>query len=490
MTMDRGQLLTLINGIRDTRVLCLGDVMLDRFVYGSVDRISPEAPIPVLRIRREAVMPGGAGNVARNLAALGAKVHLVAAVGDDEAGRQLMDEMSKTPGISHSLVAAAGRPTTVKTRFIAGSQQMLRADRETTEPIDWETRHRVLNAAGMALAECDALILSDYGKGVVCPEITTHLIAAARKAGKPVVVDPKGTDYSRYAGATVLTPNRKELAEATRMPVGSDDDITEAARRLMDDFDTMAVVVTRSQDGMTVVTFEGGVTHLKAEAREVFDVSGAGDTVAAVLAATTGSNADIVNAAMLANVAAGIVVGKVGTAVVYAAELLNTLLKREIPGPKSKILSLDQALNHVAAWRAQGFRIGFTNGCFDLLHPGHVSLFNQARAACDRLVVGVNTDASVQRLKGPERPVQNEAARMTVLAALEPVDLVVPFGEDTPIRLIEAILPDVLVKGKDYKRDEVVGAGVVEGHGGRVILADLEPGHSTTATLARINGNG
>ena len=464
-------LAALVPKLAGARVAVVGDVMLDRFVYGEVDRISPEAPIPVLRIARESAMLGGAGNVVRNLAAIGAKPHIVSVVGDDEAGREIA-ELLRRDSIPATLTTEAGRRTTVKMRYVAGGQQLLRADRETEAHV----------AKLGALPTADAVVVSDYGKGVVTPEVVQRLVAATA----PVVVDPKGADWSRYRGAALITPNRRELAEASRMATGTDAEIVAAARHMIASAGIGAVLATRGAEGMTLVTARDA-THLPAQAREVFDVSGAGDTVVAVLAAGFAAGIAPTDAAQIANVAAGIVVGRSGTAVAYAEEIVAAL--REAGG--TKLAGRAQALERVADWRRRGLKVGFTNGCFDLIHPGHVSLLAQARAACDRLVVALNSDASVQRLKGKGRPVQDAAARAAVLSSLADVDLVVAFGDesrenDTPIALIEAIKPDVLVKGADYTEDRVVGADIVRAYGGKVLLAELTPGQSTTATIARM----
>lgn len=472
--------------LKGTPVLCVGDAMLDRFVYGSVDRISPEAPIPVLLVEHETAMLGGAGNVVRNLVALGAAPAFVSVVGDDAAGREITRLVGEHCEIDPCIVVETGRQTTIKTRFFASSQQLLRSDRETRSALTEASRDQVIARADRLIGDVAAVVLSDYGKGVLAPPVAGELIARARAKGKPVIVDPKGTDYARYRGATVLTPNRKELAEATKMPVDSDDAIVAAARHLIDACGVEAVLVTRSQDGMTLVTGSGEVDHLPAEAREVFDVSGAGDTVIATLAAAVGAGASLADAARVANVAAGIVVAKVGTAVAYASELVSALHHDDLVSGETKIRSLEGAGEVVERWRRKGLKVGFTNGCFDLLHPGHVSLLAQSKAACDRLVVGLNSDSSVARLKGPARPVQSEAARATVLASLASVDLVVIFAEDTPLRVIEALKPDVLVKGADYTVDTVVGAAEVMGWGGKVVLADLVQGQSTTNTIRKL----
>jgi D-beta-D-heptose 7-phosphate kinase/D-beta-D-heptose 1-phosphate adenosyltransferase len=330
------------------------------------------------------------------------------------------------------------------------------------------------------------MVLSDYGKGVLSSEALRGVIATARTYARPVVVDPKGRDFARYRGASLVTPNKRELAEATGMPTDSDVAVVAAARRVIDTCGIENVLVTRGDQGVTLVLGRGESIHIPAKPRAVFDVSGAGDTVAAVMAVACAAGVTWPEAARLANAAGGVVVGKLGTAVARADEVVAALHAQDLMTGEDKIATLPSALDRIAAWRESGLRIGFTNGCFDLVHPGHVSLLAQARGACDRLVVGLNSDSSVRRLKGEGRPVQSEAARAQVLASLGAVDLVVIFAEETPVRLIEAIRPDVLVKGADYRRDQVVGADIVESYGGRVLLAEILPGHSTTATLARL----
>ncbi len=472
--------------LAQARVLCIGDLMLDRFVYGHVDRVSPEAPIPVVSVERELAMLGGAGNVVRNLVALGVETCFISVIGDDQAGREVTQLVGAEPRLEPHLLIEPHRRTTIKTRYLAGSQQLLRADRETVTPVAAPIRDQLVRRAEEALRDHSVMVLSDYGKGVLGAEDTAALIAAARAKGAQIVIDPKGRDYARYAGASLLTPNRRELMEATGLPTGTDDEVVAAGRALFARCAVDALLVTRSDDGMTLIVRDGVALHLPAEAREVFDVSGAGDTVVATLAAALGGGVPLPEASMLANVAAGIVVGKVGTAVIHAAEIVTALQTQDLAHGESKVMTLPAAMERIAGWRAQGLKIGFTNGVFDLLHPGHVSLLAQARAQCDRLVVGLNSDASVKRLKGPARPIQAETARAVVLASLGHVDAVVIFAEDTPLGLIEAIRPDVLVKGADYKLAEVVGAEVVQRYGGRVYLAKLAAGHSTTDTIARM----
>jgi len=487
MSMDRSRLIPLVEAIEGTHVLVIGDIMLDRFVSGEVDRISPEAPIPILRVTEETRMPGGAGNVVRNLAALGANVTFVGVAGEDSAGRELIEALSENPLVEARLVIDPSRTTTIKIRYLAGNQQMMRADWETDPVMNADIADQLLEAAIRSLGDCGAVVLSDYDKGVLADGRAAKIITAAKAAGVPVIVDPKGEGYDRYTGADLITPNRKELEQASMLSCRDGDALKTAAASLITRHALGGLLVTQSADGMTLVSPDGTAHHMAAETREVFDVSGAGDTVVACVAAMIGAGAAPRDAACVANTAAGIVVAKVGTAVAYAAEVIAALHHRDISDAEAKVLTDSQAVDRIARWRRQGFKVGFTNGCFDLLHPGHVSLLHQARQACDRLIVGLNSDASVKRLKGEERPVQNEAARSAVLASLASVDLVVIFGEDTPYELINRLRPDVLVKGADYKVDDVVGADLVMGWGGEVVLADLKAGFSTTATIERLN---
>lgn len=484
---DRSRLIPMVEKIDDTHVVVVGDAMLDRFVSGEVERISPEAPIPVLRVTNESSMPGGAGNVVRNLAALGARVTFIGICGDDVAGTELRQALGENPRVNVNLISDPSRPTSIKVRYLAGNQQMLRADWEATKELSPAVAADLLAAAVAAVADCDAVVLSDYDKGVLGDGRAAAVIEAAHVAGGAVIADPKGEDFSRYQGADLITPNRKELELAAKVRATDDAQITAAAAGLIKAHGLGAMLVTRSADGMTLVGRDGKIHHLAAESREVFDVSGAGDTVVAAVAAMIAAGADARDAAAVANVAAGIVVAKVGTAVAYASEVIASLHHQDISDAEAKVLTDAEAADRIALWHRQGLKVGFTNGCFDLLHPGHVSLLAQARAACDRLVVGLNSDLSVQVLKGPERPVQNEAARSAVLASLATVDLVVIFGEETPYELIGRLRPDVLVKGADYTIAEVVGADLVSGWGGQVVLADLKAGFSTTATIQRMN---
>jgi D-beta-D-heptose 7-phosphate kinase/D-beta-D-heptose 1-phosphate adenosyltransferase len=484
---DASQISDLLSRLPGACVICIGDLMLDRYVEGRVSRLSPEAPIPVLDVQRETAMLGGAGNVLRNLAALGVTTELIAAIGVDRAGHELASLLAKEAHVTPRLVSIPSRETSVKTRFVAGNQQLLRADREVTDAVAAADRQSLLDDAIAALGSLPKapLVLSDYGKGVLGDTLVTELIGLARAEGRPVVVDPKGRDFGKYRGATLVTPNRQELALATGLPTETDEDVAAAGRRVIEAHGIASVLATRSERGMTLVERDA-VHHLPARAREVFDVSGAGDTVVAIVAASIAAGAPLSLAAKLANLGAGVVVGKVGTAVVHPAEILTALHELEFMDAEAKVATPLAMLDRALTWRRRGWRVGFTNGCFDLLHPGHVSLLKQARAACDRLVVGLNSDSSVKRLKGADRPIQGETSRAAVLASLAAVDLVVIFHEDDPLKLIATLRPDVLVKGSDYRLDEVVGAAEVQSWGGKVVLADILSGHSTSDTIRRM----
>ena len=468
-------------------VLCVGDLMLDEFVYGEVTRVSPEAPAPVIAVNRSELMIGGAGNVARNLAALGAHCIFVGVIGDDDAGELLRRSLGEERLIEPYLAVENGRPTTRKVRFVSEhhSTHLLRADWEQAAAVSAATEDALIARATKALERAGSVILSDYAKGALTPRVVRAVIEAANAAAKPVIVDPKGRDYSHYRGATLITPNRQELADATHRAADTDETVAAAARDLRQTIGAKAVLVTRSEAGMTLVG-EGEPVHVPAYPVRVRDVSGAGDTVVAVLAAMLAMKTDFEAAMRAANAAAAVVVGKRGTATLSVAELRSRILPAASLASEEKIV-FDWAVldEHLADWRRQGLRVGFTNGCFDLLHPGHIRLLAAARAACDRLVVGLNSDASVTRLKGPTRPVQPAQPRAEVLAALEAVDLVVVFEEDTPLELIKRVKPTVLVKGGDYTRETVVGHEIVEAQGGQVVLVDLVPGHSTTSMVER-----
>ncbi len=475
-----------LENLPTSAILVVGDVMLDRFVYGEVSRISPEAPIPVLHYRREIAMLGGAGNVVRNLISLHQRADLIAVVGSDNPGFEIAKMLSQEEDITPHLLTDKSRPTTLKVRYIAGIQQVLRSDHERAEALDPALEEQVGVRLRMALPNCGAVILSDYNKGVLTRKLVRDCIDLAKSFGKPVVIDPKLRDYSIYSGADVITPNRKELAEAVGYPIKSVADAIKAGNELIEKFHFGAVLAKLGGDGVCLIRKGQEPHHFEATAREVYDVSGAGDTVIAAFVTALAAQMPMEFAARLANEAGSLVVGKIGTATVTVDELIKRMRQSESRELDDKVLTANQAIETVERWRRQGLTVGFTNGCFDLLHPGHISLLHQARKACDRLVVGLNSDASVKRLKGANRPVQNEKARSIVLASLGMVDLVIVFDENTPLELIKALRPNVLIKGADYTEETVVGSKEVKSWGGRVVLAELVEGQSTTSTISKL----
>ena len=436
------------SGFGRPQVLVVGDLMLDKYVWGEVERISPEAPVPVLRTGRHSEQPGGAANVAMNLAGLGARVTVMGfGGGDDDQSR--LEALLRTAGVEFSIVACPGSPTTSKLRVLAGHQQLLRMDCEAKPVYSARAAATLLGRVAEALPQASAVVLSDYAKGVLSERVCRTIIAAARRAHVPVVVDPKGQDFTRYRGATAVCPNARELAAAAGESAAELPRLLAAGQAMTAALGLEYTLVTLSEKGIAILRPDSR-THAPAAARQVYDVSGAGDTVVAVVAAAMAAGVAIETAARLANVAAGIVIGKVGTVPVQRGELLGVLAEEVQPGSDEKVVPLEVLLARVAGWRSRGLQVVFTNGCFDLLHAGHIALLEQARRMGDRLIVAVNTDRSVNRLKGPDRPLVREQDRARILAALAAVDAVVVFDESTPLRLIGAVRPDVLVKGGDY----------------------------------------
>lgn len=463
------------------RVLVVGDVMLDRYWHGSTLRISPEAPVPVVRVRDHEARPGGAANAALNAAALGVKTTLLGVVGRDEAAR-LLSEHLLASGIDARFVETADCPTITKLRVISRNQQLIRLDfEEALSAVDAFDADALQASFEAALPEADVVLLSDYGKGSLIG--AAAMVAAARAAGKPVIIDPKGNDWAAYRGASLLTPNLGEF-EAVAGVTAGEEGLVGKARSLCTALDLAALLVTRSEHGMSLIQPDIAPLNLPAEAREVFDVTGAGDTVIAVLAASVAAGESWSRAAYLANVAAGIVVGKLGTATASREELAAALVGKN-RNEDGAVLTQAELLVRIAAARKQGERVVMTNGCFDLLHLGHLRYLEAARALGDRLVVAVNDDDSVRRLKGPTRPLNACDDRMHMLAGLKCVDWVLPFSEDTPANLIAAALPDILVKGGDYRIEQIAGHEAVIAHGGEVRVLDFHAGYSTSSLIER-----
>jgi len=479
-------------GLGAPRLVIVGDLLLDRYLTGFVDRISPEAPIQVLRVETEVERMGGAGSVAIDVSVLGADTTLIGVVGDDEDAARLA-AMAASAGIRLEAHADPSRRTSVKTRHVARShtsaQQVLRVDQETVKPLEGPAAAAVRSRLEAALADADALLVSDYGKGVCTPELLQWLTQAGRERGIPVVVDPKGADFTRYRGATCLTPNRPETRLATGIPVDEGDlaAAERAAARLVEELGLEFVLVTLDREGMYLKIGDAPGSHIPTTPREVFDVTGAGDMVLSALAVALASGATPEEAAGLANVAAGLEVEHFGVVSVTREEILSRLASGGEPTTTKRVdrTRLGPVLDRL---RAEGRRIVFTNGCFDILHAGHVRYLQAARREGDVLIVGLNSDASVRSIKGPARPIHDERDRIEVLSGLACVDHVVVFDEDTPLTLIEALRPDVLVKGEDWRDKGVVGREVVEARGGKVVLLPLLAGRSTTNVVERLQG--
>ncbi len=474
--------ISLIDRLAEARVLVAGDVLLDRFVDGRVTRISREAPVPVLRYKGERSLMGGACNVAANVLATGGSVTLAGLTGADAAADELAALCAAFPRLSTSLVRDPSRPTTVKTRYLSGWQQLLCIDTENATPAAPAVRARLLEAATAALPDHDVLVISDYGRGALDEIGIRTLIDAAREGERMVIVDPRHTDARVFAGASLITPNLDEMHAFTGIHVSDDASAEAACRQVLEKADIEAVLLTRGAGGMTLVQRDTPPLHVAAETHEVFDVTGAGDTVVATIASAMAAGASLADAVRLANTAAGIVVAKPGTATVHPQELRQAIGASRAGG----IVTRQEAADTVSLWRSLGLRVGFTNGVFDLLHRGHLHSLAEAKQRVDRLVVGVNADASVKRLKGPDRPVQDENARAAVLSALRFVDLVVVFDEDTPEELIQAVRPAMLFKGADYADREIPGGAFVKANGGTVEYLPLLDGYSTTGTVARV----
>jgi D-beta-D-heptose 7-phosphate kinase/D-beta-D-heptose 1-phosphate adenosyltransferase len=484
MIQDLHRVMQLIEGEwGNTHVLVVGDIMLDRYIWGDVERISPEAPVPIVRAVHRSEQPGGAANVAMNLTGLGAKASLFGFCGQD-ADRDCLEACLRNTGVDADFTSVETHPTTTKLRIVGGRQQMLRLDMESTQEYSTRAYEELIAKVERAIQSADAVVLSDYAKGVLSENVCQRLIQKAREHGIRILVDPKQRSFARYRGATTICPNLHELLVATDVASKDLSIILNAGQKMVSELGLEYLTVTLSEKGIAVLR-QDTKTISPAVARQVFDVSGAGDTVIATLALALASRLEIETAVQLANVAAGIVVSKVGTVPIMRDELLTSLTPEIELQAQEKVLPADRLKTRVSAWRSNGQSIVFTNGCFDLLHIGHITLLEDARRQGDRLIVGINSDASVSKLKGPARPMVGQRERAYVLAALAAVDAVVIFDEPTPLQLIEAVRPDVIVKGGDYNEETVVGAKEVCSWGGRVKIVPIVEGFSTTKLIAK-----
>ncbi|MFH0710472.1 MAG: D-glycero-beta-D-manno-heptose-7-phosphate kinase [Pseudomonadota bacterium] len=463
------------------RILVIGDLMIDHYLWGGCERISPEAPVQVVDISRETTVLGGAGNVINNLVALGSNVCVAGVIGNDESGEELRTMLEKLGVSCEGLVVQKDRKTSKKSRIVASNQQILRYDRESKESISNESTQAVIAYASQVMSECDVVILSDYGKGVITDSLAQGIIRSARTLGKKVLVDPKGKDYTKYRGAYLLTPNKKEASEATGITINNESSLRAALLQLKDTCDLECSMITLSEDGIAID--DGLMRRFPTVAREVFDVTGAGDTVIASLSFALSCGMSIDESAKFSNRAAAVVVGKIGSATVTLEEIEEYEATLHQSDSRAHLKSFGEIAEIVQRLKAKNKRIVFTNGCFDILHVGHVKYLQEAKSYGDVLIVGLNTDASVRVLKGPTRPVNTEEDRAYILGALEAVDYVVLFSDETPYELIKSIAPDILVKGGDYEGKSVVGAEFAR----ELRLVQFVDGKSTTATIARIN---
>ncbi len=473
MKLDIDNVANFLCTLQSRKILVLGDVMLDRFIDGAVTRISPEAPVPILSQSQVRQMAGGAANVACNLAQLGLQVHLISVCGNDTVATDLETEISAYPLIKTDLIHVQNRPTSLKTRYRAGGQQILRVDDEITRDIGAEDVEQVLGLATAALDDADLMIISDYGKGALPLPLLSKIIATAKAKEKQIIADPKREDVSAYKNVDLLTPNLTELRAITALQLANLEEIGKAATSLAKKHGFGGILTTLSSRGMVLSQQDGTQFHDPASAREIFDVAGAGDTVVAMVAAALVAGVGLTDAVKLANHAACVAVSKSGTAIVAPGELLARV------GSTPPKTDWPNIATQCARWRNAGQKIAFANGCFDLLHPGHIHLLTEAAKTADRLVIGLNSDASVRRLKGNQRPKQTSETRSAILAALPIVDAVVVFDEDTPLKLIATLEPDFIVKGDEYTMHTVIGAEVVRARGGKVVLIPTLDGYST-----------
>ena len=473
-----------ILNLLNRKIFCLGDIMLDNYIIGNTNRISPEGPIPVLDIVKEVKMLGGVGNVVRNLSTLATETHLVSLLGNDLMSNEVEKKLNII-NVNKDLVRDSNRPTITKSRYISNNQQILRVDKEKTDFIDKKIENKIFNYSKKRILKTDVVIISDYNKGLITKNLLKRIVSFANKNKKPVIIDPKSTDFDKYKGATIVTPNIKELELVVKKKLNSDKEIINISKKLIFKFNFKHLLITMGKSGMMLISKNNkNVIKFDAEAKEVFDVSGAGDTVASFIAAGIGSSLKIEEVIKIANIAAGVVVGKTGTSVAHLSEILLAINKNNYH--LSKVMNLNETIKVINFWKEKKEKIGFTNGCFDYLHPGHVSLFKQAKKKCSKLIVAINSDKSIKNNKGPLRPKQKLNIRLQVLNSIPYIDLIIVFSEKTPIEIIKKIKPNLLVKGSDYKENQIIGAKDVKKNKGKILRAKILSNFSSSNIIDEI----
>ena len=473
-----------ILNLLNRKIFCLGDIMLDNYIIGNTNRISPEGPIPVLDIVKEVKMLGGVGNVVRNLSTLATETHLVSLLGNDLMSNEVEKKLNII-NVNKDLVRDSNRPTITKSRYISNNQQILRVDKEKTDFIDKKIENKIFNYSKKRILKTDVVIISDYNKGLITKNLLKRIVSFANKNKKPVIIDPKSTDFDKYKGATIVTPNIKELELVVKKKLNSDKEIINISKKLIFKFNFKHLLITMGKSGMMLISKNNkNVIKFDAEAKEVFDVSGAGDTVASFIAAGIGSSLKIEEVIKIANIAAGVVVGKTGTSVAHLSEILLAINKNNYH--LSKVMNLNETIKVINFWKEKKEKIGFTNGCFDYLHPGHVSLFKQAKKKCSKLIVAINSDKSIKNNKGPLRPKQKLNIRLQVLNSIPYIDLIIVFSEKTPIEILKKFKRYLLVKGSVYKEIEIIGAKEVKKNKGKILRAKILSNFSSSNIIDEI----
>jgi len=482
--INHSKLIKIINGIKNIKILVIGDIMLDKYIFGSVDRISPEAPIPIIDINKTESKVGGAGNVLKNLNSLNVKTSFISIIGNDDSGKILKKNIEKLNNVEYALLIDKNRKTSVKTRYIVDGQQLFRADEETPYILDKNLKERIFQYFKLFIEQADIIIFSDYGKGLFLDNFCQKLIKHAKKVKKRIIIDPKGDNFEKYKGAFFVTPNLKEAHKATNINPINNMLVEKSGKLIINNNWATNVLLTRGSDGLSIIQ-KTKINHFKANSEEVFDVTGAGDTVIALFSAAIAAGNNHIDAAHFSNLGASIVIKKSGTVSLKKEEFIKSFNSKN----KLKILDDSNLKTTITKWKSNNHKIGFTNGCFDLLHSGHIDMFLKAAESCDRLIVAINTDASIKRLKGKTRPILDLASRKKIISSLEMIDAVISFEDDNPLKLIKFIKPDVLYKGADYKINEIVGAGFIKKNGGKTIRIKLTKNQSTTRLISILKNN-